>query len=106
MQPTFFLFFFFTFSLFRLSFHIFLLLTLLTCERDEKNEKMELESRIEPTARSPQATGSSSYWKTCYTVVLEVSSLCVVSAVVRKHKLCGVVKGGVAAAPLTVGCSL
>ena len=67
---------------------------------------MELESRIEPTARFPQATGFSSYWKTCCTVVLEVSSLCAVSAVVRKHKLCGVVNGGVAATPLTVGCSL
>ena len=69
-------------------------------------KKMELESRIEPTARSPQATGSSSYWKTCCTVVLEVSLLCAVLAVVRKHKLCGVVSGGVAATPLTVGCSL
>ena len=37
---------------------------------------------------------------------LEVSSLCNVSTVVRKHKLCGVMGGGVAAAPLTVNCSL
>ena len=33
-------------------------------------KKMELELRFEPTARSPQVTGSSSYWKTCYTMVV------------------------------------